>query len=144
MDKEIELYVQGVTLTPQEDFVLVLSDQSYQKLLPIKINDVSAESIMLFLDGEKASPPLIHDFLHYLCLFAKIKFKKIIISDLFNNVFYSTAYLEYRKKEVKAKMCIGDSIVMALKFNIPIFLKEELLEFTFNSNEILIKPNNLH
>lgn len=119
-----QLIVDPATQNP----VVSLRDPSEERTLFIWIGPVEARAIHSVMQGIKHFRPLTHDLLASVIDAVNGKIHRIVITHAKENVFYATILMEKdgRFDEIDARP--SDSIVMALKFEAPIFVSRELFE----------------
>ncbi len=123
-----EMEVLGVT-TDQESgqtTVLLRAKQSKQDLT-LFIGPFEAQSIAVPLQQIKPPRPLTHDLaLSFLSTFHS-RLRRVIISDLRDNTYYATLYLESDGKELTLDSRPSDAIALALRAGVPIYANDKAL-----------------
>ena len=107
--------------------VVLLKEVDGDRVLPIWIGYPEASAIALELAGLSFERPLTHDLVREIMEGLKAEVIKIEINDLIDNVFYAELFLQSGNVVAKIDARPSDSIVMALKFNAPIFVEEKLM-----------------
>jgi bifunctional DNase/RNase len=126
--KEKEVRVIGVFKHPQGAAPFVLVRDARGRNLPIFIGQPEAMAISLALEGEPTNRPLTHDLMKILVsrLGASVDF--ILVDDLYNNVFYAKMVLRHGAKQMEIDCRSSDAIAMALRFKVPIYVADHVLE----------------
>ena len=119
-------YYRGASVRPET--VVSLSDPGEERALFIWIGPAEARAIHSVINGIKHFRPLTHDLLASVIDAVDGKIHRIVITHVKENVFYATILMEKdgRFDEIDARP--SDSIVMALKFEAPIFVSRKLFE----------------
>ncbi len=111
------------------DQLIVLKEKEGDRYLPIIIGIAEASSIRLKLSGFTPPRPLTHDLLKSVIEGLDAKLEKVVIDKLENNTFH--AKLHIRKDTGKLKIIDArpsDSIALAIRIGVPIFVKEKVIE----------------
>ena len=123
-----EMEVLGVA-TDQESgqpTILLRGKQGKQELT-LFIGPFEAQSIAVPLQQMKAPRPLTHDLaLTFLSTFHS-RLRRGIISDLKDNTYYATLYLEADGKEITLDSRPSDAIALALRAGVPIYANDKVL-----------------
>ncbi len=123
-----EMEVLGVA-TDQESgqtTVLLRAKQGKQDLT-LFIGPFEAQSIAVPLQQIKPLRPLTHDLaLSFLSTFHS-RLRRVIISDLKENTYYATLYLEVDGKELTLDSRPSDAIALALRAGVPIYANDKAL-----------------
>ena len=117
-----------VNLTDQNNQRMVwLQSLEGETMLPILIGDAEAIAISVELAGKQMVRPLTHDLLKTILDRFDAQVERINIVDLKDEIFYAELILSYNGKEIRIDARPSDSIAMALKFDAPVFIEEEVL-----------------
>ena len=123
-----EMEVLGVA-TDQESgqpTILLRGKQGKQELT-LFIGPFEAQSIAVPLQQMKPPRPLTHDLaLTFLSTFHS-RLRRVIISDLKDNTYYATLYLEADGKELTLDSRPSDAIALALRAGVPIYANDKAL-----------------
>ena len=139
----IEVKVTGLgfdktTRTP----VVLLKELDGERVLPIWIGPAEAEAIARALEGIKPDRPLTHDLMKSIIDGLKSKVTKVVITELKDNTFFAKIHLENPNFDGKGKSLThidarpSDSIALALRVDVPIFVAEEIFASSGTSMEI--------
>ena len=124
---EVEVYSLFVDPASQQP-VVTLVDHNKEKAFPIWIGLSEAQAIQSELEGTEHFRPLTHDLLANILLETNGKVHHIVITHTKNNVFYATLVIETNGRLIEIDARPSDSIVLALKFNAPIYINRSLFE----------------
>ena len=109
--------------------VIVLKEKEGKRMLPVVIGIAEVNAIKLKLSGIKPPRPLTHDLLVSIIENLGAQLKKVLIDKLENNTFYAKLYLSVdHNKEVLIDARPSDSVALALRAGVPIFVEEEVLK----------------
>lgn len=109
--------------------VIVLKEKTGNRLLPVVIGIAEVNAIKLKLSGIKPPRPLTHDLLISIVENLGAKLQKVLIDKLQNNTFFAKLILSVNgSKEILIDARPSDSVALALRAGIPIFVEEEVLK----------------
>lgn len=125
----VQMKVEGLLFDPRSSmYILLLKEIDGNDTLPIWIGKPEADSIALAL-GKVATPrPLTHDLIKNMIGGLKVRVTRIVVTEIFDNTYYSLIYLTDGKKEVQVDSRPSDAVAVALRVNAPIFVEDEVLE----------------
>jgi bifunctional DNase/RNase len=108
--------------------VVTLSDSEEKRALFIWIGLPEARAIYSELEGVENPRPLTHDLLEEIIQKAKTPLHHIVITHSKDNIYFATIVLQKGENLVEIDARPSDSLVMALKFNVPIYVSRNLFE----------------
>ena len=108
--------------------VVTLSDSGEKRALFIWIGIPEARAIYSELEGVEHQRPLTHDLLEKIILKSNGEIHHIVITHARENVFYATIVLQRQDNPVEIDARPSDALVMALKFNAPVYVARDLFE----------------
>ncbi len=108
--------------------VVTLSDPDKKRVLFIWIGPSEARAIYAELQGTKHYRPLTHDLLAVVIDQLNGEVDRIVITHAKENVYYATIIIKKDGRLVEIDARPSDSLVMALKFDAPIFVSKTLFE----------------
>ena len=111
----------------RNDQVIVLKEREGNRLLPVVIGIAEVNAIKLKLSGIKPPRPLTHDLLVIIIEHLGAKLQKVVIDRLHNNTFFAKLYLARNGKEILVDARPSDSIALALRAGVPIYVEDEVL-----------------
>ena len=142
----VELKIQGISYSDNTSgaFALILQETNGSRKLPIVIGGFEAQAIAIGLEKKiKTSRPLTHELFKSFAEKFGIKFNHIIISKLKDGVFFSNIVCENNDDIIKIDSRTSDAIALSIRFNIPIFVKKDILdEAGFDDDEMYSKEIN--
>jgi len=108
--------------------VVTLSDSDDKRALFIWIGLPEARAIYSELEGVEHQRPLTHDLLEKVILKSDGKIHRIVITHSRENVYYATIVLQRQDNLIEIDARPSDALVMALKFNAPVYVARDLFE----------------
>lgn len=134
MDK-VQVDILGLSENPKSKgaYALVLREIEGPRRLPIVIGPAEAQAIVTELEGHHPPRPMTHDLLKSIIEALGAQLREVIITTLHEGTFYATLILEYGGQEIDARP--SDAIALAVRFNAPIFVSEEVLRAAGFSTE---------
>ena len=108
--------------------VVILSDALEERGLFIWISAFEANAIHSEMSGIEHFRPLTHDLLERVIKKANLKIERVIVTHIQKGVYYATLVIKEGSSDIEIDARPSDSIVMALKFNAPIFVSERLFK----------------
>lgn len=126
---EVRLKVEGVWReTASESQVVILRDEDSDHILPIWIGLAEGDAIHNQLKGVPMPRPQTHDLLHSLTRHLKLKVQKIVITEIRDNTYYATVYIQNRAEFVAIDARPSDAIALALRSQCAIYAAPEVLK----------------
>jgi hypothetical protein len=119
-----QLVVDPSSRTP----VVTLTDPGEKRALFIWIGILEARAIYSELEGVENPRPLTHDLLEKIIQKTEGAIHHIVITHSQDNIYYATIVLQKGENLVEIDARPSDSLVMALKFNAPIYVSRALFE----------------
>jgi bifunctional DNase/RNase len=117
-----------VNLTDQNNHRMVwLQSLEDETMVPILIGDAEAIAISVELAGKQMVRPLTHDLLKTMLDRFDANVERINIVDLKDEIFYAELVLSCKGKELRIDARPSDSIALALKYDAPVYIEEEVL-----------------
>jgi len=106
---------------------VLLRGKEGKQELTLFIGPFEAQSIAVPLQQMKPPRPLTHDLAMSLLSTFRSRLRRVIISDLKDNTYYATLYLETDGKELTLDSRPSDAIALALRAGVPIFASDRAL-----------------
>ncbi len=133
---KVQVDIMGLSPTPApggSGYALILKEVGGERRLPIIIGSFEAQHIALELEGIKPPRPLTHDLLRNIIEQLGFSINYVYISDLRDGTFFAKIKLDVASlDEVDSRP--SDAIALALKFAVPIYVSEEVM------NEVSFVP----
>jgi bifunctional DNase/RNase len=109
--------------------LIVLKEKNGERLLPIVIGLNEIAAIRSKIKGDNPPRPITHDLLYSVITELGGQIERILIDRLQNNVFYAKIVLKNlsgQEKTIDARP--SDSIALAVRAHVPIFVDESVLK----------------
>ncbi len=132
-----EFGVRGIALDVEGNLPVVLLESADGKLLPIWIGGPEAYSIGMALKNYKPPRPMTHDLLISIVHGLGAKFRRVVISGISNGTFYALIHLELKGELVVIDARPSDTIALALRSKVPIFVEDSIPVFSPNDAETM-------
>jgi bifunctional DNase/RNase len=128
-DNLIQAKVHRLIIDPgSQQPVVILSDALEERGLFIWISAFEANAIHSEINGLEHFRPLTHDLLERIIKKADLRIERVIVTHIQKGVYYATLVIKEGSSDIEIDARPSDSIVMALKFNAPIFVSERLFK----------------
>ena len=126
--REVKINGLALDMTTNSPVILLAPLDSEELLLPIWIGHFEAWAIGMELSGLSSNRPLTHDLLKSSIESLGGKILKVEVTKLVNQTFYAVIYVEMdgTVKEIDARP--SDSIALALKAKVKIYVADELFQ----------------
>ncbi len=125
----IDSLVVGVPPSPSVIILRSLTERrATGRILPIWIGPSEAASIGMALDGSSHARPMTHDLLSTVLDKTNARLDRVVINRVEGTTFYATLVLQQdgESKDIDARP--SDSIAMAVRKQVPIFVDEKVME----------------
>ncbi len=109
-------------------YALILKETDGERRLPIIIGQFEAQAIALELEGIKPPRPLTHDLLKNLIESLSTNLSDVLISELREGTFYARLTVEGNSVSHEIDARPSDAIAVAIRFGVPIFVAETVME----------------
>ena len=128
-DDSIQMAVGGLTLDPvTKTPIVILKDADNKLNLPIWIGLLEATAMATELEGIKMARPMTHDLLKNLLAEMGGAVQSVEITELKENTYYASIYLNIAGREVAIDSRPSDAIALALRTKSPIYVAKAVLE----------------
>jgi uncharacterized protein len=120
--------IAGLTMDPNSNTpIIILKSDDSDQAIPIWIGLLEATSIASALQNIKFDRPMTHDLFKNFLDYIKIQVAKIEVCDLRDNTFFAKIYFMSDETTFSIDARPSDAIAIALRFNAPIFVDEEVI-----------------
>jgi len=138
----VEMTIKGLMVDPVTNVpIILLRDESGQKVLPIWVGIFEANAIALQIENVTPPRPMTHDLLRHVITDLKAAVQKIVVCDLKDNTFYALIYLEVAGGAVAVDARPSDAIALALRARCPIFVEDFVIELAEHRDPTADKPD---
>ncbi|MEI6047557.1 MAG: bifunctional nuclease family protein [Bacteroidota bacterium] len=145
--KRIKLKVMGISYSQTQSgaYALILIEENGERRIPIIIGGFEAQAIVIKLENLDPPRPLTHDLFKKFADEFNIFVSEVMIYKLEEGVFFSKLVCNNGKKEYSIDSRTSDAVAIALRFDCPIFIAEEILEkvgITINPADVELSAEN--
>ncbi|MCQ2264421.1 MAG: bifunctional nuclease family protein [Bacteroidales bacterium] len=133
----VELEVSDIrnAQSPSEAFALVLTERQGDRVLPIVIGMNEARAIVLEMSKMKPKRPTSHDLFLQLSDACNIVAENVEIHKFEEGIFYANINMRRENGELLViDSRTSDAVVLALKWHIPIYIHEDILDNYLSDN----------
>jgi bifunctional DNase/RNase len=124
-----EAEVSGVLVDPQSrQPLVVLQGKRDRRNLILAIGALEAERIALPLQGVTPPRPLTHDLILNLLGDLKASLRRIVITDLKDDVYYALLHVETPSGAFRIDSRPSDAIALALRARVPILVEDRVFD----------------
>lgn len=132
----IRLIIKGIAYDMNSNPIVLLTDESEDKVLPIWIGILEAHSIALAIEGVPIQRPMTHDLIFNILEKLDVSVASVVISDLKDNTFHAELRLNTPQGEMVLDSRPSDAIALALRSSAPVFLNEKLCTNMFKIKDL--------
>lgn len=133
----VAVHVERVTLdTSSNRFVVILKDDTYHRWLPIVVGPAEAQAIALQLERVTPPRPMTHDLMKNLLKSMKARISRVVVSDLKENTYFAVIDIRMNGTDNQIDARPSDAIALALRFEAPIFVEEDVMRKASISEDI--------
>lgn len=108
--------------------VVTLTDSEEKRALFIWVGLPEARAIFSELEGVEHPRPLTHDLLEKIILKTKGQIRRIVVTHTRENIYFATIVLQTGGNPFEIDARPSDALVLALKFNAPVYVSRDLFE----------------
>ena len=128
--EKVKLEILGLSpsQSQQGSFALVLGEEYGNRRLPIIIGMFEAQAIAIEIEKIQPNRPMTHDLFKSFAKAFNYKVQEIFISDLREGVFFARIRCTDGMRETVIDSRPSDAIAIALRFNVPIYTSETILQ----------------
>jgi len=131
----IEMRVKTIAADVEKNSpIMILTDVEEKRYLPIWIGNAEAWAIMTEMQGAPSPRPMTHDLLKSVIEHLNARVKHIVVNDLQELTYFARIVIETDGKEIEIDARPSDSIALALRCQVPIFVSEKVIQ-TASPNE---------
>lgn len=128
--EKIKLEILGLSPSQAQagSFALVLGEEFGNRRLPIIIGMFEAQAIAIEIEKILPNRPMTHDLFKQFAQKFKYSIKEIQITDIKEGIFYAKIFCTDGLKDVIIDARPSDAIAIGIRFEVPIFTTEVVLE----------------
>jgi uncharacterized protein len=110
------------------EFLVLLKSTVDNRVLPISVGQLEAQSIAIKLNSIEFPRPLTHDLFKAALEMLECKLVRVEVCDLRDDTFYAMLTLEQRGVLLDVDSRPSDAIALALRFDAPVFVAEKVMD----------------
>jgi hypothetical protein len=130
---QVEMRIQGLMLDPiTQGPLIVLRDPRTDSKLPIWVGAFEANAIATEMERIRMPRPSTHDLLRDVIRELGARLTKVVVTDLQDNVFFATLFLETASGPKQLDARPSDAIALALRWDAPIYATEDVIQAAQN------------
>lgn len=124
----VEVVVSRLGMDPSSQaYVVVLREKGGDRLLPIWIGQVEAESIVRHMHNVKRMRPITHDLCRSIIVSLGATLRRIEITHIEDSTYIAELHLERNGSLIKVDSRPSDAIAIAVRLDAPMFAADVLL-----------------
>lgn len=108
-------------------YTIILKSLENNRILPMVIAKPEADAIITEINGTKTKFPLTHDLFKVMLDLLNVKINKVIVTDLKEETYYGLISFTHKNKNYEIDSRPSDAIALALRFNAPIYISNEVM-----------------
>ena len=140
---EVEMKIRGLMMDPvTQTPIVILKDLSGNSILPIWVGMYEANAIALEIEKVSTPRPMTHDLIKILLMGLDTGIKKVVVSELRDDTFYAVIWLEKDGELISVDSRPSDALALALRLDCPIYVDDQVLMTSKNSNTVSDKVTN--
>ena len=113
---EVEMKIRGLMMDPVTNMpIVILKDTGGNAILPIWVGMYEANAIALEIEKITTQRPMTHDLIKTLLLGLNTVVRKVVVSELREDVFYAVIWLEQDGKAISVDSRPSDALAIALR-----------------------------
>jgi bifunctional DNase/RNase len=125
----VEMELLGVRLElPANAPVVLLREQTGDRVLPIYIGPEEAKAIALALEGVATPRPMTHDLLRDTLGALGAALSRVTVTELRDRTFFAELELRIDGRTVRVSSRPSDAIALAVRVDAPIYASEDVLD----------------
>ncbi len=127
----VEVYLHTITLDPvsQMPIMVLKSKNEEDRILPIWIGVFEANSLVMNLQEVVPPRPMTYDLTKNIIESLGASVDKVVIEDIKDSTYYATIFLKTKAGQViEIDSRPSDAVNIAVRFNAPIYVREEVME----------------
>jgi bifunctional DNase/RNase len=121
------------SLTP----VVLLLDESEQRVLPVWVGPFEAQAIAMAMQGLLPPRPMTHDLIKSIYENLGVLLRRVIINDIREGTYYAEIQFQTDTGEVNVDSRPSDAIALALKAGAPVFISEKVANYTLEASQLM-------
>jgi bifunctional DNase/RNase len=125
---EVKIEVLSYAKSQVGNYVIVLSELSGNRKLPIIIKSADAQFIAVRMEGIKTPRPMTQDLFKLLTDGYNVDVQEVTIHNVAEGIFYAKISTANMADNLDLECTVGDALSMAVLYSCPIFVSEEVMK----------------
>jgi uncharacterized protein len=126
---DVEVRIRGLMMDPATNApIIILKDPASDAVMPIWVGIFEANAIALELEKQSAPRPMTHDLTRNLVHHLNAELERVVITEIREDTFFAVLWLRQGDEAVMVDARPSDAIALALRFDCPIFVAEQVLQ----------------
>ena len=126
---DIEVRIRGLMMDPATNMpIVVLKDPASDAVMPIWVGIFEANAIAIELEKMSAPRPMTHDLTRNLVQHLNAQLDRVVITEIREDTFFAVLWLRQAGEPVMVDARPSDAIALALRFDCPIYVAEQVLQ----------------
>jgi bifunctional DNase/RNase len=125
---EVKIEVLSYAKSQVGNYVIVLSELSGNRKLPIIIKSADAQFIAVRMEGIKTPRPMTQDLFKLLTDGYNVDVQEVTIHNVSEGIFYAKISTANMADNLDLECTVGDALSMAVLYSCPIFVSEEVMK----------------
>ncbi len=126
---EIRMKIRGLVQDPTSHMpIVLLEDESGNRVLPIWIGTFEANAIALIMENVPTPRPMTHDLLKTFLASMEMDVDRIVVTDVRNSTYFASIHCRAGERSMIFDARPSDAIALALRTASPIFAEHEVVE----------------
>lgn len=126
---DVEVRIRGLMMDPATNMpIVVLKDLGSDAVMPIWVGIFEANAIAIELEKLSAPRPMTHDLTRNLIHHLNGSLERVVITEIREDTFFAVLWLRQGDEPVIVDARPSDAIALALRFDCPIFVAEQVLQ----------------
>lgn len=144
MEMEREVKIRHMLVDPTNNSpIILLKDVNSDSMVPIWVGPFEAGSIASEIEKNDPPRPMTHDLLRNIINQMGGIVKRVIITDLRDNIFYAVIEITVSESIVLIDSRPSDAIALALRVDCPIYIREEVWEAQRSEDSIKVLDDDI-
>ena len=136
VENMIKMKVKGVGSDQLGNFLILLVDDEETKVLPVTVGELEAQNILIPMEEIEVPRPMTHDLFQTAVEKLGGELEKVVITKIENNTYYANLHIKQGEEDITIDARPSDAIALALRADIPIYMKFPLVEFTYDLSDV--------
>jgi hypothetical protein len=126
---DVEVRIRGLMMDPATNSpIVVLKDPASDAVMPIWVGIFEANAIAIELEKMSAPRPMTHDLTRNLVHHLNARLERVVITEIREDTFFAVLWLRQGEESVMVDARPSDAIALALRFDCPIYVAEQVLQ----------------